>query len=183
MAIAQGVYVIMVNMEADVVAGPLLARMVKEAGVVYSLAWGDQCGLICKHLDWARTCGLNVVCAGKGTRYHPSVYQSMPDTVWEHFDLDPEAAARGGMNPKMFNSFIDGTKSAIEMTAVCNASGLNPQPDGLEFPPASCWELADVCKPKAAGGTLAQTGTTEVVSALHRDMTPVENDLMFGPIS
>src|SRR5437763_2153845 len=178
--IEHGKPVVMVNVEADVVAGPLLASKARAAGVIYSLAWGDQPALICEHVDWARACGFEVVSAGKGTRYHPAFHQSTPDTVWENFGLSPEKAARGGMNPKMFNSFIDGTKSGIEMTAVCNATGLVPQPDGLSFPPASVYELARICKPKAAGGALAIAGTTEVVSSLRRDRSPVEHHLQMG---
>jgi len=179
-AIDNGKHVIMVNVEADVVAGPLLARRAEQAGVVYSLAWGDQPALITEHVDWARACGFKVVCAGKGTRYHPKFHQSTPDTVWDYFHFGRETAERGGMNPKMFNSFIDGTKSGIEMTAVCNATGLTPQPGGLNFPPCSFNDLAEVLKPKSAGGTVSHEGTTEVISSLHRDMTPVENDLMLG---
>jgi predicted homoserine dehydrogenase-like protein len=178
--IEHGKHVVMVNVEADVVAGPLLASKARAAGVIYSLAWGDQPALICEHVDWARACGFEVVAAGKGTRYHPTFHQSTPDTVWENFGLSPEKAARGGMNPKMFNSFIDGTKSGIEMTAVCNATGLIPQPGGLSFPPSSVYDLAKVCKPKASGGKLAITGTTEVVSSLNRDGSPVENHLQMG---
>ena len=66
---------------------------------------------------------------------------------------------RNSINPKMFNSFVDGTKSGIEMTAVCNATGLVPQSEGLAFPPATRFELADVCKPTAAGGTLEKAGS------------------------
>ena len=178
--IEHGKHVVMVNVEADVVAGPLLASKARAAGVIYSLAWGDQPALICEHVDWARACGFDVVSAGKGTRYHPTFHQSTPDTVWENFGLSPEKAARGGMNPKMFNSFIDGTKSGIEMTAVCNATGLVPQPDGLSFPPSSVYDLAKVCKPKSSGGKLAITGTTEVVSSLNRDMSGVANHLQMG---
>src|SRR3989440_5239844 len=156
--IEHGKHVVMVNVEADVVAGPLLASKARAAGVIYSLAWGDQPALICEHVDWARACGFEVVAAGKGTRYHPTFHQSTPDTVWENFGLSPEKAARGGMNPKMFNSFIDGTKSGIEMTAVCNATGLVPQSDGLGFPPATRFELSDVCNPKAAGARLGREG-------------------------
>ena len=178
--IRQGLNVIMVNVEADALAGPLLARKAQAAGLTYSLAWGDQPALICEHVDWARTCGFNVVCAGKGTRHHPDFHRSTPDTVWGHYQIDPETARRAGMNPKMFNSFTDGTKSAIEMTAVSNATGLTPQPEGLRFPPASCAELAQVCKPEADGGILSHAGTTEVVSSLNADMSPVQNDLRFG---
>lgn len=179
-AIGEGRHVIMVNVEADVVAGPLLARTAREAGVIYSLAYGDQPAVICEHVDWARACGFRVVSAGKGTRYHPTFHASTPDTVWGNFGISPEMASRGGMNPKMYNSFIDGTKSAIEMTAVCNATGLTPQPGGLSFPPASCYELAEICKPASEGGQLSHYGTTEVVSSLNRDMSPVEHHLQVG---
>jgi predicted homoserine dehydrogenase-like protein len=179
-AIGNRKHVIMVNVEADVLAGPLLARCADSEGVIYSLAWGDQPALICEHVDWARACGFGVVCAGKGTRYHPDFHQSTPDTVWDNFHFGRETAERGGMNPKMFNSFIDGTKSAIEMSAVCNATSLTPQPGGLKFTPCSHNDLAEVLKPESAGGTVSHVGTTEVVSSLNRDMTPVENDLMLG---
>src|SRR6202022_535096 len=162
-------HIVRVNVEADALAGPLLARKAKQAGLVYSLAWGDQPALICEHVDWARACGFEVVAAGKGTRYTPSFHPSTPDTVWGNFGITPEKAARGGMNPKMFNSFIDGTKSGIEMTAVCNGTGLVPQPDGRSFRPPSVHDLARICKPRHAGGALAITGTTEVVSSLNRD--------------
>src|SRR5436190_256780 len=161
-AIAHGKHIVMVNVEADALAGPLLARKAQAAGVVYSLAWGDQPALICEHVDWARTCGFRIVAAGKGTRYHPTYHRSNPDTVWEILDQYLKIKDRSHINPKMFNSFIDGTKSGIEMTAVCNATGLVPQANGLGFPPASRFELADVCKPKSEGGTLEKKGITEV---------------------
>ncbi|MBT7977884.1 MAG: flagellar biosynthesis protein FlgA [Rhodospirillaceae bacterium] len=178
-AIENGKHVIMVNVEADVVAGPLLARKAEAAGVVYSLAWGDQPALIAEHVDWARTCGFKVVCAGKGTRYAPHYHQltpnTLPDVLTEYLDIDPES-----INLKMFNSFLDGTKSGIEMTAVCNATGLSPQEDGLAFPPASRFELADVCKPAGDGGSLSRSGTTEVVSSLYRDGSNVPHNLAMG---
>jgi predicted homoserine dehydrogenase-like protein len=179
-AIAHGKHVVMVNVEADAVAGPLLARKAKAAGVVYSLAWGDQPALICEHVDWARACGFKVIAAGKGTRYEPHYHRSTPDTVWDILDKYLNITDRNSINPKMFNSFIDGTKSGIEMTAVCNATGLVPQSDGLGFPPASRFELAEVCKPKAAGGTLAREGVTEVVSSVYRDGRDVPHHLALG---
>ncbi len=180
MAIEHGRHIVMVNVEADVVAGPLLAAKAEAAGLVYSLAWGDQPALICEHVDWARSIGFKVVCAGKGTRYLPRHHQSTPDTVWENFGFDEELVTRGRLNPKMFNSFIDGTKSGIEMTAVCNATGLRPQSDGLHFPPSSRLELAEVCKPRSAGGQVEFAGTTEVVSSLYRDGSDVPVHLQFG---
>ena len=170
----------MVNVEADALAGPLLAKRAEAAGVVYSMAWGDQPALIADHVDWARTCGFKVVCAGKGTRYLPSYHQLTPDTVWETLRTYLALEDPNQINLKMFNSFLDGTKSGIEMTAVCNATGLVPQDDGLAFPPASRFELSSVCKPKANGGALSRTGTTEVVSSLTRDGKDVEHHLAMG---
>jgi predicted homoserine dehydrogenase-like protein len=179
-AIQNGKHIVMVNVEADALAGPLLARKAKAAGVVYSLAWGDQPALICEHVDWARAAGFKVICAGKGTRYEPHYHQSNPDTVWDILDKYLKITDRGSINPKMFNSFVDGTKSGIEMTAVCNATGLAPQSDGLAFPPASRFELAEICKPKSAGGTLEKEGVTEVTSSVYRDGRDVPHHLALG---
>jgi predicted homoserine dehydrogenase-like protein len=179
-AIDHGKHIVMVNVEADALAGPLLARKAKAAGVVYSLAWGDQPALICEHVDWARACGFKVIAAGKGTRYEPHYHRSTPDTLWDILDKYLKIADRGSINPKMFNSFVDGTKSGIEMTAVCNATGLVPQSRGLGFPSASRFELADVCKPRAEGGTLERAGVTEVVSSVYRDGRDVPHHLALG---
>ena len=126
--IEHGRHLVMVNVEADVLVGPLLAERAKKAGLVYSLAYGDQPALICEMVDWARTAGFPVVCAGKGTRYLPAMHRSTPKTVWQHFGISDEEAAEAGMNPKMFNSFVDGTKSGIEMAAVANACGQGAEP-------------------------------------------------------
>lgn len=179
-AIEAGKHLVMVNVEADVLAGPLLARRAQAAGLVYSLAWGDQPALICEHVDWARTCGFRIVCAGKGTRYLPTYHQLTPDTVWDVLVQYLGITDRSLINPKMFNSFLDGTKSGIEMTAVCNATGLVPQPGGLAFPPASRFELSSVLRPRAAGSVLDLTGTTEVVSSLTRDGRDVPHHLAMG---
>src|SRR4030088_3510467 len=179
-AIKHGKHIVMVNVEADAVAGPLRARKARAAGLVYSLAWGDQPALICEHVDWARACGFAVIAAGKGTRYEPHYHRSTPDTVWEILDKYLAITDRNSINPKMFNSFVDGTKSGIEMTAVCNATGLVPQTEGLGFPPATRFELADVCKPKSAGGVLEKDGVTEVTSSVTRDGRDVPHHLALG---
>jgi predicted homoserine dehydrogenase-like protein len=179
-AIANGKHIVMVNVEADALAGPLLARRAKAAGVVYSLAWGDQPALICEQVDWARAAGFKVICAGKGTRYEPHYHKSNPDNVWDILDKYLNISDRKSINPKMFNSFVDGTKSGIEMTAVCNATGLVPQSDGLHFPPATRFELADICKPKSEGGTLEKAGVTEVTSSVYRDGRDVPHHLALG---
>ncbi len=179
-AFAAGTSIVMVNVEADVLAGPLLAAEAREAGVVYTLAYGDQPALTCELVEWARACGFDVVAAGKGTKYLPSYHASTPDTVWEHYGLTAEQAAAAGMNSRMFNSFLDGTKSAIEMAAIANATGLTPPPDGLRFPPCGRDDLAHVLRPAEAGGQLHHKGQVEVVSSLERDGRPVPGDLRWG---
>lgn len=179
LAFRHGKHVVMVNVEADALVGPLLAEEARAAGVVYSLAWGDQPALIAEHVDWARTAGFEVVAAGKGTRYLPSYHASTPDTVWDIL-AGYLKVERGSINPQMFNSFIDGTKSAIEMTAVCNACDLVPQTGGLTFPPATRFELADLLKPKSDGGLIERKGVTEVVSSLYRDGRDVPHHLAMG---
>ncbi|MDH3699719.1 MAG: SAF domain-containing protein [Alphaproteobacteria bacterium] len=179
-AVANGKHMVMVNVEADALAGPLLAERARAAGLVYSLAYGDQPALICEMVDWARASGFGVVCAGKGTKHQPEFHASTPETVWGHYGLSPEAAAAGGMNPKMFNSFLDGTKSGIEMAAVSNATGLTPPVNGLAFPPCGVDALPGVLRPSAAGGILSGAGMVEVVSCVEPSGGPVERDLRWG---
>ncbi len=178
--IENGRHLVMVNVEADVLAGPLLAKKAEQAGLVYSLAYGDQPALIAEMVDWGRAVGMNIVCAGKGTKYLPAYHHVTPDDVWTHYGLTPEQAKAGGMNPQMFNSFLDGTKSAIEMAAVSNACDLVPQDDGLAFPPCGVDDLPRILSPRETGGVLSRKGTVEVVSSVERDGRPVFRDLRWG---
>ena len=177
---AAGRHVVMVNVEADALAGPLLAKEASEAGVVYSLAYGDQPALIAEMVDWARASGLDVVAAGKGTRYQPGFHHVTPDDVWTHYGLTLAEAEAGGMNPQMFNSFLDGTKSAIEMTAVANATGLTPAPEGLSFPPCGVDDLPTVLRPREDGGTLHHKGQVEVIASEARDGSALNGHLRWG---
>ncbi|MCC2663114.1 MAG: flagellar protein FlgA [Geminicoccaceae bacterium] len=179
-ALDHGRHLVMVNVETDVLVGPLLAAQAAKAGLVYSLAYGDQPALICELVDWARACGFEVVCAGKGTRYLPHFHQSTPATVWDNFGISAAEAAAAGMNAKMFNSFVDGTKSAIEMCAVANATGLDPQQRGLSFFPCGTHDLPAVLRPASMGGELERAGTVEVISDRERDGRAVRNDLRQG---
>ncbi|MGE0423629.1 MAG: NAD(P)H-dependent oxidoreductase [Reyranellaceae bacterium] len=179
-AFRNGKHVVMVTVEADAFCGPLLAKRAAEAGVVYSLAYGDQPALICELVDWARASGFSVTAAGRGHKWLPHYAQSTPETVWQHWGLNEEQAKRGGLNPKMFNSFLDGSKPAIESTAVCNATGLTPAPDGLAFPPCSVDELPTVMRPRAEGGLLDHKGQVECASSMRLDGTPIEYEIRKG---
>ena len=179
-AFRNGKHVVMVTVEADAFCGPLLAKRAAEAGVVYSLAYGDQPALICDLVDWARAAGFNVVAAGRGHKWLPHFAQSTPETVWGYYGLTQEQARVGGLNPKMFNSFLDGSKPAIESTAVCNATGLTPAPWGLAFPPSSVDDLPFVMRPREEGGHLHHKGQVEVVSSLEADGRAIPYDIRFG---
>jgi predicted homoserine dehydrogenase-like protein len=179
-AFRSGKHVVMVTVEADAFCGPLLARKAAQAGVVYSLAYGDQPALICELVDWARAAGFPVVAAGRGHKWLPHYAQSTPETVWGYYGLTPEQAKRGGLNPKMFNSFLDGSKPAIETTAVCNATGLTPAPQGLLYPAGSVDEIPALMRPKSEGGVLHHKGQVEVVSSLTADGKPISYDIRFG---
>jgi predicted homoserine dehydrogenase-like protein len=179
-AFANRKHVVNVTVEADAFCGALLARRAHEAGVLYSLAFGDQPALICDLVDWARTCGFPVVAAGRGHKWLPHFSQSTPETVWGYYGLTPEQAARGGLNPKMFNSFLDGSKPSIESTAVSNATGLAVPSNGLLYPPASVEDIPYVTRPKSEGGVLERKGMVEVISSLEADGRKIPYDIRMG---
>jgi predicted homoserine dehydrogenase-like protein len=179
-AFRNGKPVVNVTVEADAFCGPLLARKAAEAGVVYSLAFGDQPALICDLVDWARTCGFPVVAAGRGHKWQDHFCESTPDTVWDNWGLTREQAARGGLNPKMFNSFLDGSKPSIESTAVANACGLAVPSNGLAFPSASVDQIPNVTRPRAEGGVLERKGMVEVINSLDAQARPIDYEIRMG---
>jgi len=179
-AFEQGKHVVNVTVEADAFCGPLLARKAQQAGVIYSMAYGDQPALACDLVDWARTCGFPVVAAGRGHKWLPRFRESTPDTVWDHWGVTAEQAKLGGMNPKMFNAFLDGSKPAIESTAIANATGLEAPDDGLTFPPGSVEDIPSLMRLKSEGGHLARKGVVEVISSLKPDGTSVGYDIRKG---
>ena len=179
-AIEGGKHVVMVNVEADAMCGPLLAARAKAKGVVYSMAYGDQPAIICELVDWARSCGFELVSAGKGMNFEPRYRYSTPDTVWGFFGWTDEEVAAGDFNPKMYNSFTDGTKAAIEMAAVANGTGLDCPDDGLAFPPTGLHDLASVFRPAADGGRLARSGLVDIAASQEPDGREVFNNIRYG---
>ena len=179
-AIEAGKHVVMVNVEADVLCGPLLAERARRKGVVYSMAYGDQPAIICELVDWARSCGFELTSAGKGMNFEPRYRYSTPDTVWGYFGWSEEEVAKGDFNAKMYNSFTDGTKAAIEMAAVANGTGLDCPEDGLAFPPAGLHDLARVFRPVADGGRLAKSGLVDIAASQEPDGREVFNNIRYG---
>ncbi|MDA8726935.1 Gfo/Idh/MocA family oxidoreductase, partial [Candidatus Pelagibacter bacterium] len=174
-------HVILVNVEADITCGKYLSDIAKENEVICSMAYGDQPSLIIEQIEWARLNGFSVVCAGKGTKYHPTFEYSTPDTVWGHYGLSKERAEKeSGMNPKMFNSFLCGDKSAIEMCAVSNAANLKCPSNGLTFPPIGVYDIAKKLIPKQEGGLIDFDGQVEVISSIDLNKNDIPNDLRWG---
>ncbi|MDD9876217.1 MAG: SAF domain-containing protein [Magnetovibrio sp.] len=179
-AFAQGKKVINVTVEAEAFCGALLAHKAAEAGVVYSMAYGDQPAMVCDLVDWARTAGFPVAAAGRGHKWLPAYRESTPETVWDHWGLTAEQAETGGLNPKMYNAFLDGSKPAIESAAIANATGLQAPSDGLTFPPGAIDDIPTLMRPQSEGGVLEAKGMVEVISSQQRDGTPIPYDIRKG---
>jgi predicted homoserine dehydrogenase-like protein len=179
-AIEGNKHVVMVNVEADAMCGPLLAARARERGLVYSMAYGDQPAIICELVDWVRSCGFELTSAGKGMNFEPRYRYSTPDTVWGFFGWTEEEVAKGDFNPKMYNSFTDGTKAAIEMAAVANGTGLDCPDNGLAFPPAGLHDLARVFRPTEDGGRLSRSGLVDIAASQEPDGREVLNNIRYG---
>ncbi|PCI05053.1 MAG: flagellar biosynthesis protein FlgA [Hyphomicrobiales bacterium] len=179
-AFAAGKHVISATVEADAVCGAALVARAKSAGVIYSLAYGDQPAMTVDLVDWARTCGFEVAAAGRGHKWKPEYRFSTPDTIWDYWGVTAEKAERGRLNPKMFNSFLDGTKPAIECAAISNATGLNAPVNGLSYPSGSIDDIPSLMRPRNEGGVLEEAGMVEVISAIADDGSMIPNDIRNG---
>ena len=180
-AIRNGKHVTMVTVETDVLIGPELNKLASENDVVYSLAYGDQPALIEEMYDWAKSLGFDVIAAGKGTKYLDSYRFETPDNAYQRYGYTQEGFEKADLNPKMYNSFLDGTKSAIEMCAVSNMTGLIPDVPGMHFPPATITDLPNLLIPEYDGGLLKHDdGVVEVISCLNSDGSEIKNSLRWG---
>ncbi|TMC82430.1 MAG: NAD(P)-dependent oxidoreductase, partial [Chloroflexi bacterium] len=152
-------HVVMLNVEADVVVGPILAERARRAGVVYTLAAGDQPGAIFELAEWAQTLGFRVVCAGRGTVLFADDHHATPDTYREQ-------AERNRNNAKMYCSFRDGTKSQTEMAAVSNVLRMPPEVRGMHEPYCRWQDLGRVFSLEKDGGILSSVGVVDMANAV-----------------
>lgn len=169
MAIRHGKHVVMVNVEADVTIGPLLRRRAEQAGVVYTLVDGDQPGAIMNLVNWARLLGFGIVAAGRGTIMRATDRAGTPETVPERFHFTPEQMVRRTINTRMYNSFRDGTKAQIEMTALANMTGLVPDVRGMHEPAVTIQQLPRVFSLWEEGGILSRHGVIELANSVDTD--------------
>jgi predicted homoserine dehydrogenase-like protein len=172
LAIARGRHTVLLNVEADIVVGPILAERARRNGVVYTLAAGDQPGAIFEMVDWARSLGFEIVCAGRGTVLFPDDHHATPETY-------AEIARRNRMNPKMYNEFRDGTKSQLEMVAVSNVLKLPPARRGMHEPFCKWPDLGRVFALEAEGGLLEAAGVVDMANAVDESGEYVHEDKVF----
>ncbi len=152
-------HIVMMSVECDVTVGPILRRMANNAGVVYSLAAGDEPAAIVELFRFADSVGFEVVAAGKG-KNNPLNHYSNPDT-------ESEKAKARHMSARMLSEFVDGSKTAIEMAAVSNATGLLPDLRGMHGAKSTVEELNKVFVPKADGGILTNRGVVDFAIGVH----------------
>jgi len=150
-------HIVMLNVETDVVVGPLLKRMADAAGVVYTLTIGDEPGAIAELYDFVVSLGMEAVCAGKSP-FKPIRREETPETLRREAD-------RLGLNPKMLCSFRDGSKTDIEMAAVANGTGLVPDVPGMHGPQTTLADLPKVFSLKSQGGVLRRKGVVDFATS------------------
>jgi len=152
-------HIVMMSVECDVTIGPVLRQMAENAGVVYSLASGDEPAAILELYRFAKPLGFEIVAAGKGKNNPLDIYATP-------IDLADKARARD-MSAKMLCEFVDGSKTAIEMAAVSNATGLLPDVRGMHGAHAKVDTLNKVFIPKKDGGVLERTGVVDFAIGVH----------------
>jgi predicted homoserine dehydrogenase-like protein len=180
-AITHHKHVIMVNVEADVTVGPILSSLAHSAGVVYTLVDGDQPGSTMNIVEWAKTLGFEIVAAGRGTIFYGDDRQGTPDTVPQRFGFSDEMLVRRTINLKMYNSFRDGSKAQIEMTALANAAGLVPDVRGMHEPSVNLADIPVHFSLVEEGGLLSQHGVVELANSIAEDgVTMLENPIRMG---
>tara|TARA_B100000686_G_scaffold352650_1_gene455453 strand:+ start:538 stop:1899 length:1362 start_codon:yes stop_codon:yes gene_type:complete len=180
-AIDNGKHLVMVNIETDVTVGTLLKSKADKAGVVYTLVDGDQPGCIMNLYEWAQTLGFEIVAAGRGTIYYKSDREGTPDSVAERFQFSEEILDRRHINVKMYNSFRDGTKAQLEMTALANMTGFSPDIRGMHEPSCNLEDIPRVFCLKEEGGILHQDGVVELVNSVAVDgISMLPNPLKMG---
>ncbi|MDI6451408.1 NAD(P)H-dependent oxidoreductase [Anaerobaca lacustris] len=172
--------IIMLNVETDVTVGAHLNHLARKTGALYTVASGDEPG-VCKMLfDQAVLMGFEVICLGK-CKNNPIDYDMTPQRC--------EAEARSkDMNSKILASFIDGTKTMVEMAAVSNATGLLPDRPGMHGAKVEIEDLARTFVPREAGGIFAHRGTVEystgrfapgVFAVVYTDDARIRKDMKF----
>jgi predicted homoserine dehydrogenase-like protein len=180
-AITHHKHVVMVNVEADVTIGPILSSLAHSAGVVYTLVDGDQPGSTMNIVEWAKTLGFEIVAAGRGTIFYGDDRQGTPDTVPQRFGFSDEMLVRRTINLKMYNSFRDGSKAQIEMTALANAAGLVPDVRGMHEPSVNLADIPVRFSLTEEGGLLNQHGVVELANSIAEDgVTMLDNPIRMG---
>ncbi len=151
-------HIVMVNIEADVTVGPILNKLAKNAGVVYTGTAGDEPGSVKEIYDFADALGFEIIAIGKG-KNNPIDFDANPDTV-------RETALEKNLKPLRLASFVDGTNTMIEMASMSNATGFIPDKRGSHGIHAGVKELPDIFRLKKDGGVLDKIGVVDYVHGI-----------------
>lgn len=151
-------HIVMLNVEADMVVGPILNKLAKSAGVVYTGTAGDEPGSVKEIYDFAEVSGFEILAIGKG-KNNPIDYDVTPDSV-------RAKAMKSGLKPSMLAGFIDGTNTMIEMTVMANATGFTPDIRGGHGPKGCADELPGIFSLKEEGGILNRYGVVDYVRGI-----------------
>jgi predicted homoserine dehydrogenase-like protein len=152
-------HIVMMNVECDVTVGAILNRRAREAGVIYTLAAGDEPAAILELYRFAAALGFDIVAAGKG-KNNPLDITATPDA------LAARAKLRD-MSARMLCEFVDGSKTAVEMCSVANATGLVPDVRGMHGAHATRETLHQVFCPQSQGGVLQRAGVVDFAIGVH----------------
>ncbi|MCY3801090.1 MAG: flagellar biosynthesis protein FlgA [Chloroflexi bacterium] len=180
-SLAQATHVVNVTVECDVAVGAALSRLAGQNNAVYSLADGDQPAAVKRLIDWSRALGFQVIAAGRGTRRYRSDRAGVPEEAFARYGYDQDTVDRRRLNPRMYNSFRDGTKSQIEMTALANMTGLVPDVPGMHEPTAGVGDLPNLFRLIRHGGILTREGVVELANCvLPDDESDIPEEISIG---
>ena len=172
--------IVMATVETDIIVGALLEKIAEESDVVYSMAYGDQPALIVELYDWAVSSGFKVVAAGEGTAARLEWRHATPNDALQRFGFSQREIERLHLNPKVYNTFLDTTKCAVEMVAVCNATGLKPDVRGMHFPIGGIRDVPKLLSLKKDGGILENEGIVDVITRVRPNGQKIRNDIRWG---
>jgi len=168
LAITEKRHVLLVTKETDSVAGPMLARLAREAGVGVTPVDGDQPSLLIDLITWGEALGFEIIAAGKSSEYDfvfdrangtvtsNGVVAVMPQLAgaWHPGErsLREVAVARAAILRTAYP--LKAVPDLCEMTLVANATGFAADTPPFHAPVARIPEVAALLSTSQRDGLL-----------------------------
>ena len=200
-AIKAGKHVAMVTKDCDVAVGPMLKRLAKQAGVVYTPVDGDQHGLLIQFYEWAKSIGLTVLSGGKATDGE-FVYDEAAGTVTIKTDkkihapyvetitvAEADRKWLGMIPPGQTAEYVaqrkrilaqlpqPGAYDLCEITVAANYTGMKPEVETLHHAALRITEIPVAYAEQANGGLFAAPDAIDLATCLRG---PIESGLGGG---